>query len=132
MSLFDQQPMGPVPARHPILLPPDPELEAVVDDPVSAEVTLVGPVPRELADAVAPAPRPVTAWQVLRVVLVLLLVAPTVCGLAFWTIQLVVGGAALDEQVRVPALFVAAGLVVVITIAHLTWRRVWRSRPSQR
>lgn len=132
MSLFDQQPMGPVPARHPILLPPDPELEAVVDDPVSAEVTLVGPVPRELADAAAPAPRPVTAWQVLRVVLVLLLVAPTVYGLAFWTIQLVVGGAALDEQVRVPALFVAAGLVVVITIAHLTWRRVWRSRPSQR
>ncbi len=131
MSLFDQQPMGPVPARHPIMMPPDPELEAAVDDPVSAEVTLVGPVPRELAGASEPEPRRVTVWQVVRVAFVLLLVAPSVYGLSFWTIQLVLGGDALDEQVRVPALFVAAGLVVVITLAHLAWRRVWRSRLSQ-
>lgn len=131
MSLFDQQPMGPVPARHPIMMPPDPELEAAVDDPASVEVTLVGPVPRELADAAEPGLRRLTAWQVVRVAFVLLLVAPSIYGLCVWTIQLVLGGDALDDQVRVPALFVAAGLVVVITIAHAWWRRVWRSRLSQ-
>ncbi len=131
MSLFDQQPMGPVPARHPIMMPPDPELEAVMDDPASAEVTLVGPLPRELAEASEPGPRRVTAWQVVRVAFVLLLVAPTVYGLSTWTIRLVLGGDSFDEQVRVPALLVAAGLVVVITVAHLWWWRVWDSRRPQ-
>ena len=40
--------MGPVPARHPILMPPDPELEAVVDDPTLAEVELAEQVQHHL------------------------------------------------------------------------------------
>ena len=33
MSLFDQQPMGPIPARRPVRYVPDPELEAAGIDP---------------------------------------------------------------------------------------------------
>lgn len=49
MELFDQQPMGPVPARRPIIIPLDPELRDVFD-PTAVEVEVVGPVPWELQD----------------------------------------------------------------------------------
>lgn len=70
MSLFDQQPMGPVPARRPTLIPHDPELEGLADYP-DLRLQVVDPVPAELADAApSPAPRPrlwirVVAWAVL-------------------------------------------------------------------
>lgn len=108
MSLFDQQPMGPIPARRPILLPPDPELEAAVPDPATAEVQLVGPVPRELAGA-APAGRPRAApGHRLRIAVALLLVAPSLVSIIPVWLSLFAPDALLGN---VPG-FVVIGLVV--------------------
>ncbi|MEA4942965.1 MAG: hypothetical protein VB080_00865 [Propionicimonas sp.] len=88
MSLFDQQPMGPVPARKPILVPPDPELEAEVPDPAAAEVELVGPLPDELSYPVQPvaAVRPVRHWSTVALAVILLVLL--VGGLPFALIAL--------------------------------------------
>lgn len=48
MSLFDQQPMGPVPARRPVIVPADPELEGAGVDPTTASIRVMKPVPTEL------------------------------------------------------------------------------------
>lgn len=49
MSLFDQQPMGPVPARRPVMNPPDPAREGL-PYPEAMDVHVEQPVPSELED----------------------------------------------------------------------------------
>lgn len=65
MSLFDQQPFGPVPARRPNLIPNDPELEGLGVDYPDLRLEVVQPAPAELADAV---PAPPSRHLVLRTV----------------------------------------------------------------
>lgn len=121
MSLFDQQPMGPVPARRPILLPPDPELEAAVADPTMAEVSLIGPVPRELAAAVPASggrPRP---WP--RVAVSLLLVLPMVVPIVLGVVLLFLPDA---DSYNPPGGVVLGLMLATMVAAHLWWR--YRSR----
>ena len=77
MSLFDQQPMGPIPARRPILIPDDPEVQAAGIDRSLVEVTVVSPAPRELRGYVAP-PRRSHRLRIAVCVLLLLPYLPSV------------------------------------------------------
>jgi hypothetical protein len=119
MSLFDQQPMGPVPARRPILVPPDPELEQAVEDPAAVEVELVDPVPRELRDATPPTGPRRRRWVWL---FALVLVLPLGYDLAVALSALVVPGT-LDDAGRVPGLIVPCLLVLVGLVAFVVSRR---------
>ena len=121
MVLFDQQPMGPVPARRPILMPPDPELEELMSDPATAEITLVGPVPMELVEPLG-GPRRPPAWRRLRWVLALLLVVPTFFNLV-WVVIYLVGDDPDSTLMRVPRLAGAGVLLAILVIAHLWFRR---------
>jgi hypothetical protein len=127
MSMFDQQPMGPVPARHPILMPPDPDREALMSDPESAEVTLVGPIPMELVEPLRGRPPGTRPWRWLRWVVALLLVVPTI-------FNLVAAGAYLfgdysDGVLVRPARIIAAVIImVVLVVAHLLFLNSRRRR----
>lgn len=127
MPMFDQQPMGPVPARRPILMPPDPEREALMSDPESAEVTLVGPIPMELVEPLRgrqPGPRP---WRWLRWVVALLLVVPTIFNLVAAASYLF----ADDPDVlllRPARLIGAATVLVVLLVAYLLFLGSRRKR----
>ncbi|HEY3339342.1 MAG TPA: hypothetical protein VGK18_12620 [Propionicimonas sp.] len=117
MAMFDQQPMGPIPARRPILMPPDPQLEELLADPGMAEVTLVGPVPMELREPLPGKRRP-TTWRRLRWVLAFLLVVPTIFNLISAATYLL--GDDPDSALMRPARLVGAGIVLVILlVAHL-------------
>ena len=128
MVLFDQQPMGPVPARRPILMPPDPELEELMSDPATAEITLVGPVPMELVEPLAGHRHP-PAWRRLRWVLAVLLVVPTFFNLV-WVVIYLVGDDPDSSLMRVPRL-VGGGIVLAILVVACLWfgRRTRRLRP---
>lgn len=117
MVMFDQQPMGPVPARRPILMPPDPELEALMSDPSMAEVTLVGPVPMELVEPLGGRRRP-RPWRRLRWVLAVVLVVPTIFNLVLAVIY-VIGDEPDGALARLPRLIGAAILLVILLVAHL-------------
>jgi hypothetical protein len=127
MPMFDQQPMGPVPARRPILMPPDPEREALMSDPESAEVILVGPIPMELVEPLRgrqPGPRP---WRWLRWVVALLLVVPTIFNLVAAASYLF----ADDPDVlllRPARLIGAATVLVVLLVAYLLFLGSRRKR----
>jgi len=122
MVLFDQQPMGPVPARRPILMPPDPELEALMSDPATAEITLVGPVPMELVEPLG-GPRRPPAWRRLRWVLAFLLVVPTFFNLV-WVVMIYLVGDDPDSAVmRVPRMVGGGILLAILVVAHLWFRR---------
>ena len=116
MVLFDQQPMGPVPARRPILMPPDPQLEALMSDPATAEVQVVGPVPMELREPLPGKPR--TAWLRLRWLLALVLLLPTVFGLVTVPMYLL-GDDSDGELMRSPRLIGAGVLLAIVIVAHL-------------
>lgn len=122
MVMFDQQPMGPVPARRPILMPPDPELEALMSDPTTAEVTLVGPVPMELVEPLRSRPPRPPAWRRLRWVVAFLLVVPTLFNLV-WVMIYLVGDDPDGALVRIPRLIGIGILAVVLLGAHLWFRR---------
>lgn len=123
MVMFDQQPMGPVPARRPILMPPDPELEALMSDPATAEVTLVGPVPMELVEPLRGQPRRRPAWRRLRWVVAFLLVVPTLFNLV-WVVIYLAGDFDPDGTlVRIPRLIAIGILALVLLSAHLWFRR---------
>jgi len=128
MAMFDQQPMGPVPARRPILMPPDPELEDLMSDPATAEVTLVGPVPMELVEPLRgrqPGPRP---WRWLRWVVALLLVVPTIFNLVSAARYVFVddpGG----TLVNVPRV-IGAAVLLAIPLVALVWSRAVRRTRS--
>lgn len=127
MPMFDQQPMGPVPARRPILMPPDPELEDLMSDPSTAEVTLVGPVPMELVEPLGGQRRP-PRWRWLRWVVASLLVVPTFFNLV-WAVIYVLGDDPDATLVRVPRLIGAAILLVILLVANLWFlRRAGRRR----
>jgi len=127
MPMFDQQPMGPVPARRPILMPPDPEREALMSDPESAEVILVGPIPMELVEPLRgrqPGPRP---WRWLRWVVALLLVVPTIFNLVAAASYVF----ADDPDVlllRPARLIGAATVLVVLLVAYLLFLGSRRKR----
>lgn len=119
MALFDQQPMGPIPARRPILMPPDPELEAAIADPGTAHVELVEPYPDELRTAVPAKLHPSPAVRWLRTVLIVLLLSETILGLGIGlTIMLTPDNSGMYAP-RVIALGVVALLLV---LAVLLWR----------
>ena len=129
MVLFDQQPMGPVPARRPILMPPDPELEALLSDPATAEVTLVGSVPMELVEPLGGRRRP-PAWRRLRWVLAVVLVVPTFFNLV-WVVIYVIGDDPDGTLTRAARLIGGGVLLGILVVAHLWFlHRARRSRPS--
>lgn len=113
MSLFDQQPMGPVPARKPILVPPDPELEAEVADPAAADVELVGPVPEELSAPVQPvAARPARHWTTVALAVVLLVLLAGGLPFALVTLARAALAGSVPETVALVLLaLMAAGVV---------------------
>jgi len=130
MAMFDQQPMGPVPARRPILMPPDPQLEDLLSDPATAEVTLVGPVPMELVEPLRGRERGPSPWRALRWVVAFLLVVPTI-------FNLVVAARYLLEDdpdgvlLRPARLIGAAVLLAILLVAHLLFlRRARRTRSA--
>lgn len=122
MSMFDQQPMGPVPARRSIMMPPDPELEALVADPVTVEVRIVGRSPRELAEAAVPALPRRRRWG--RGAIALLLVLPMVFEIGWATLNLLVVGE--DDDVRGPGIIVAFLVAATMLAAHAVWRHTRR------
>lgn len=114
MSLFDQQPMGPVPARRPIRILPDPELEQAGLDREPIEV--VGEVPYELRAAVESPHRPKT-WTI---VVAWLLILPFAFSVGGAVVALVMAPDAIPAPNAI-----ALGLVVLITVAaHLVWRHL--------
>jgi len=126
MVLFDQQPMGPVPARRPILMPPDPQLEELMADPGMAQVELVGPVPMELREPLPGMRRP-TTWRSLRWVVAFLLVVPTIFNLISAASYLL--GQDPDSLLMGPARLIGvAMLLVVLLVAHLLFRGARRAR----
>ena len=126
MVLFDQQPMGPVPARRPILMPPDPQLEELMADPGMAEITLVGPVPMELREPL-PGLRRSTVWRGLRWALAFLLLAPTFYGLASMPAYLFSDDP--DGLLVRPARLIGAAIVLLILlVAHLVFLGSRRAR----
>ncbi|MGV8907605.1 MAG: hypothetical protein ACOH1Y_01360 [Propionicimonas sp.] len=127
MVLFDQQPMGPVPARRPILMPPDPELEALMSDPATAEVTLVGPVPMELVEPLG-GPRRPPAGRWLRWVVALVLVVPTLFNLV-WVVIYLVGDDPDSALMRV-ARMVGGGVLLAILVIALLWFLRRRRSPA--
>jgi hypothetical protein len=130
MVMFDQQPMGPVPARRPIMMPPDPELEDLMSDPATAEVTLVGPVPMELVEPLQGQERGRSPWRALRWVVAFLLVVPTIFNLVA-AANYLLGDDPDAELVRPARLIGAAILLAVLLVAHLLFlRRARRSRPT--
>ncbi len=129
MALFDQQPMGPVPARRPILIPPDPELEALVDDPVRADVQILEPVPRELAEGQAGGRRS-GARRSVRWALALLLLVPSAIELVAAVAGLMFPGEAIDETVRWSARAVAGVMVVTMIVAQLWFNHRARGRTT--
>ena len=121
MVLFDQQPMGPVPARRPILMPPDPQLEELMADPGMAEITLVGPVPMELREPL-PGRRRSTVWRGLRWTLAFLLLAPTFYGLV--SVPNYLFSDDPDGLLVRPARLIGAAVVLLILlVAHLLFLR---------
>jgi hypothetical protein len=126
MLMFDQQPFGPVPARRPIMMPPDPQLEELLADPGAAHVELVGPVPMELREPLPGHPR--TMWLRLRWLMAFLLLVPTLYSLV--TVPLYLFGDDPDgELVRIPRLIGAGILLAILVVAHLWFlRRARRSR----
>lgn len=126
MSLFDQQPMGPVPASRPIRVPADPALESIADDPSQVKVEVVAPLPPELAQASEHAPERSTL-RIMRAVVASILVFGFGLALTIAAYRSVVPGEG-DEGVPLPALAV---LVLVIgggAVATL-WSRLRRSTP---
>lgn len=115
MSLFDQQPMGPIPARHPVRYLPDPELDAAGVDP-AAEIELVEP-PLELVDPVPTSRRPgvrhVITWLLLAL-FALALILPTVS---------LVHPEGADDRLTAAYLISAAVVLAVIGTAYLIFRR---------
>ncbi len=126
MPMFDQQPIGPVPARRPILMPPDPEREAL-SDPENAEVTLVGPIPMELVEPLhgrQPGARP---WRWLRWVVALLLVVPTIFNLVAAANYLFDGAG--DGLLMPPARLIGAAILLVgLLVATLLFQGSQRTR----
>lgn len=119
MSLFDPQPMGPVPARRPIMRPPDPELEAVVADPTTVDVEVVGEVPSELAN-----PLPITSQPKhrLRTAVGWLLLLPAALSLVGGLIAV---GVSEPSDGLMTAPYLMAGGIVLVTIgcAYVIVRR---------
>lgn len=115
MSLFDQQPMGPIPARHPVRYLPDPELDAAGVDP-AAEIELVEP-PLELVDPVPTSRRPGV-----RHVITWLLLVPFALALILSAVPLVNPEGA-DDRLTAAYLISAAVVLAVIGTAYLIFRR---------
>jgi hypothetical protein len=128
MVMFDQQPMGPVPSRRPILMPPDPELEDLLSDPAMAEVTLVGPIPMELVEPLRGRERGHSPWRALRWVVAFLLVVPTIFNLVA-AANYLVGDDPDGVLVRPARLIGAAILLAILVVAYLSFmRRARRGR----
>lgn len=107
MTLFDQQPFGPVPARRPNLIPHDPELEGLGVDYPDLRLEVVAPVPAELADADATPPRRHLGLRVVAWLVLLPLLAQLVIG----TVMVITGEQFAGDGMRTPAL-ISIGLVL--------------------
>ncbi len=117
MSLFDQQPMGPIPARRPMRFAPDPELEAIGVDPATAEIELVEPRPAELTDPVSRPRR-----HRVRDAIAWLLLIPMLLSLGVSAVTLIRPEAAGDRM-TVPYLSSAGAVLAIIVGAYLLFRR---------
>lgn len=118
MVLFDQQPMGPVPARRPVLIGQDPETAAAGTDLASADVEVLAPIPRELATRTTSKPR----THRLRVAVGVLLLLPLIPSL-FGGLYALGWSESADPALRIPLLLAIGIVVTVIGCAHLVFRR---------
>lgn len=121
MSLFDQQPFGPVPARKPVRLVPDPELEAIRSDADVTEIEVLEPRPAELVDPVTQ-PR----HHRVRYLVAWLLLVPMLGSLAFSAVTLIQPEGAGDRM-TVPYLVSAVIVLATILAAYLLFRRSLRT-----
>lgn len=119
MSLFDQQPFGPIPARKPVRYLPDPELEAAGIDPATAQIEVVDP-PAELA-----APVVVQHRHPARTLVAWLLLIPFALSVIPSAIFMV---GQPDDPMTVPYLVSGTVVLLVVAVAYLIFRR---SSPSQ-
>lgn len=130
-QLFDQQPMGPVPARRPIMMPPDPELEAALDDPSTASVRLVDPIPDELVGGAdqgrAPRSPLERGWRTVRWIVAVALLVPTAVGIAVAVYRLLAPGEGLAEDLRI-----GGGVAVAVVVFGLGAALVLSDRRGRR
>jgi hypothetical protein len=124
MSLFDQQPMGPVPARRPVVIPEDPALAELGIDPTGVPIRVVEPAPAELRRAMPSRPR----RHRLRVAVGLLLLLPTALSLGAGILSLSGAWASadappIDTTTRIAFLLAVALVGAVVVGAYAIFRR---------
>lgn len=125
MSLFDQQPMGPLPARRPRIVPEDPALAELGIDPTGVPIRVVDPAPRELRHPTPSTPR--RHW--FRMIVAFLLLLPTAGGLVTGILHLTgVWGTGeaeslIDSEARMASLFAVCLVLAVIAAAYAIFRR---------
>ena len=118
MALFDQQPMGPIPARRPVNIGQDPESAAAGIYLRTTPVEVLGPVPRELAARTPSSPR----RHPIRIAVGILVLAPMLMNLLFGLLYLV--RSEDDPEMRAPRLLAIGIVIAVIGCAHLVFRHL--------
>ncbi|MFT4294430.1 MAG: hypothetical protein QM582_03350 [Micropruina sp.] len=116
MSLFDQQPMGPVPARRPMIIGQDPDSAQAGIDLPTTRVEVLAPIPRELA-AAAPYRR---RRHPIRIAVGVLVLAPMLVELLFGLASLI--RSEDDPEMQTPRVLAIGIVLVVIGCAHLVFR----------
>ncbi len=118
MALFDQQPMGPVPARRPVNIGQDPDSAAAGIYLGTTPVEVLGPIPRELA-----AGKPSTPHRhPIRIAVGVLVLAPMVMNLLFGLLYLL--RSEDDPEMRTPRVLAIGIVFLVIGCAHLVFRHL--------
>ncbi len=118
MALFDQQPMGPVPARRPVNIGQDPDSAAAGIYLGATPVEVLGPIPRELAAGKPSTPR----RHPIRIAVGILVLAPMVMNLLFGLLYLL--RSEDDPEMRTPRVLAIGIVFLVIGCAHLVFRHL--------
>ncbi len=118
MALFDQQPMGPIPARRPVNIGQDPESAAAGIYLGTTPVEVLGPVPRELTTGTPSKPRK----HPIRIAVGILVLAPMAMNLLFGLLDLV--RSEDDPEMRTPRVLAVGIVFLVIGCAHLVFRHL--------
>lgn len=116
MALFDQQPMGPIPARRPVNIGQDPDSAAAGIYLGATPVQVLGPVPRELAAGKPSMPH----RHPTRIAVAILVLAPMAMDLLFGLLYLL--RSEDDPEMRTPRLLAIGIVFLVVGCAHLVFR----------
>ncbi|MFT3971008.1 MAG: hypothetical protein QM695_12215 [Micropruina sp.] len=118
MALFDQQPMGPIPARRPMNIGQDPESAEAGIYLGNTQAEVLGRVPRELRTGTSSKPR----RHPVRIAVGILVLAPMVLNLLFGLLYLV--RSEDDPEMRTPRVLALGIVFLVIGCAHLVFRHL--------